>query len=209
MCGSRKIQSSGDPHLLPNAFVGDLLLVISLRRAAAPERHQEAPLSALSRPAPKYIALAIPALALFHLAACSTDDSGTAPTQFVGNGETPAAAAGAPSGEEQAPPSEAATGGEVTPGGEVAPGEMTSEGSPGMVALDDPGAGVAPPSGAAGAGSPAATPVTEPVPFVCVLPELPDNLQDLGYVNEKLPDPFTFLDGTKVTTKEQWDCRRK
>jgi hypothetical protein len=25
----------------------------------------------------------------------------------------------------------------------------------------------------------------------------------------KLPDPFTFYDGTKVTTKAQWDCRRK
>ncbi|KAJ3539562.1 hypothetical protein NMY22_g4678 [Coprinellus aureogranulatus] len=24
--------------------------------------------------------------------------------------------------------------------------------------------------------------------------------------NPKLPDPFTFYDGTKVTTKEQWEC---
>jgi hypothetical protein len=46
-------------------------------------------------------------------------------------------------------------------------------------------------------------------PVTCVLPTLPDNLQDLGYFNEKLPDPFTFLDGTKVTTKQQWDCRRQ
>jgi hypothetical protein len=41
-----------------------------------------------------------------------------------------------------------------------------------------------------------------------VLPELPD-AANLTYLNEKLPDPFTFLDGTKVTTKAQWDCRRK
>ncbi|KAJ3528101.1 hypothetical protein NMY22_g9542 [Coprinellus aureogranulatus] len=27
--------------------------------------------------------------------------------------------------------------------------------------------------------------------------------------NPKLPDPFTFYDGTKVTTKEQWECRRE
>jgi hypothetical protein len=27
--------------------------------------------------------------------------------------------------------------------------------------------------------------------------------------NEKLPDPFTFFDGTKVTTKAQWECRRQ
>jgi len=51
-------------------------------------------------------------------------------------------------------------------------------------------------------------PVGEPAPFNCVLPELPD-AENLTYFNEKLPDPFTFLDGTKVTTKEQWDCRRK
>ncbi|WP_242515312.1 hypothetical protein [Sorangium cellulosum] len=31
----------------------------------------------------------------------------------------------------------------------------------------------------------------------------------LTEVNLKLPDPFTFFDGTKVTTKEQWECRRK
>jgi hypothetical protein len=52
------------------------------------------------------------------------------------------------------------------------------------------------------------TPVGEPVPFNCVLPELPD-AENLTYLNEKLPDPFTFLDGTKVTTKAQWDCRRQ
>lgn len=45
-------------------------------------------------------------------------------------------------------------------------------------------------------------------PSNCVLPELPD-AQNLTYLNEKLPDPFTFLDGTKVTTKAQWECRRQ
>lgn len=44
--------------------------------------------------------------------------------------------------------------------------------------------------------------------FECVLPELPDP-SSLTYENQKLPDPFTFFDGTKVTTKAQWDCRRK
>ncbi len=44
--------------------------------------------------------------------------------------------------------------------------------------------------------------------FDCVLPDLPEAsaLPDLGM---KLPDPFTFYDGTKVTTKAQWECRRK
>jgi hypothetical protein len=27
--------------------------------------------------------------------------------------------------------------------------------------------------------------------------------------NPKLPDPFTFFDGTKLTRKDQWECRRQ
>ncbi len=48
----------------------------------------------------------------------------------------------------------------------------------------------------------------DPGPSDCTLPELPDagDLPDLGM---KLPDPFTFYDGTKVTTKAQWECRRQ
>ena len=42
----------------------------------------------------------------------------------------------------------------------------------------------------------------------CTLPELPDPA-NLTYENQKLPDPFTFFDGTPVTTKAQWECRRK
>jgi hypothetical protein len=42
----------------------------------------------------------------------------------------------------------------------------------------------------------------------CTLPDLPDDLNSLPR-NEKLPDPFTFFDGTPVTTKEQWECRRR
>lgn len=49
---------------------------------------------------------------------------------------------------------------------------------------------------------------TTPSDFECVLPDLPDPA-NLTYENQKLPDPFTFFDGTKVTTKEQWECRRK
>jgi hypothetical protein len=41
-----------------------------------------------------------------------------------------------------------------------------------------------------------------------MLPELPD-AASLTYDNAKLPDPFTFFDGSKVTTKEQWACRAK
>ncbi|HET7543029.1 MAG TPA: hypothetical protein VFK05_24315 [Polyangiaceae bacterium] len=41
----------------------------------------------------------------------------------------------------------------------------------------------------------------------CTLPTLPDAAS--LPVNKKLPDPFTFFDGTKVTTKAQWECRRQ
>ena len=41
----------------------------------------------------------------------------------------------------------------------------------------------------------------------CTLPKLPD--ASALPVNNKLPDPFTFFDGTKLTTKDQWECRRQ
>jgi hypothetical protein len=41
----------------------------------------------------------------------------------------------------------------------------------------------------------------------CTLPTLPD--ANSLPVNMKLPDPFTFFDGTKLTRKDQWECRRQ
>lgn len=41
----------------------------------------------------------------------------------------------------------------------------------------------------------------------CTLPALPD-YNDLTATNDKFPDPFTMIDGTAVTHKEQWRCRR-
>jgi hypothetical protein len=40
----------------------------------------------------------------------------------------------------------------------------------------------------------------------CTIPELPSfsSLTDNPY----LPDPFTFLDGSRMTTKDEWTCRR-
>jgi hypothetical protein len=58
-------------------------------------------------------------------------------------------------------------------------------------------------------GTPPAAGGSPPVePVDCVLPDFPDAgaLPDLGV---KLPDPFTFFDGTPVTTKAQWECRRQ
>ena len=47
----------------------------------------------------------------------------------------------------------------------------------------------------------------EEAAFECVLPDLPAT--SALKANQKLPDPFTFWDGTKVTKKSQWPCRRK
>lgn len=48
------------------------------------------------------------------------------------------------------------------------------------------------------------TPTSNPNPQDC--PTLPSNPSLMS--NSFLPDPFTFFDGTQVTTKAQWDCRR-
>ncbi|MBN1309280.1 MAG: hypothetical protein JXA18_15255, partial [Chitinispirillaceae bacterium] len=50
--------------------------------------------------------------------------------------------------------------------------------------------------------------LTEEVVGECVLPTLPDP-SGLTKVNDKLPDPFMFYDGTRMTKKSQWQCRRK
>jgi hypothetical protein len=43
---------------------------------------------------------------------------------------------------------------------------------------------------------------------MCSLPNLPD-ANALTNTGIKLPDPFTFYDGTPVNTKAQWECRRQ
>jgi hypothetical protein len=40
----------------------------------------------------------------------------------------------------------------------------------------------------------------------CTLPTLPET--GALTTNTKLPDPFTFFNGTKLTRKDQWECRR-
>jgi len=101
-------------------------------------------------------------------------------------------------------------GGSAATGGIVNAGGTPSGGAPGTGAAPaaggaDPGTGGADPGagGAApGAGGTGGGDVT------CTPPNLPEP-SGLTEVNPKLPDPFTFYDGTKVTTKAQWECRRK
>jgi hypothetical protein len=42
----------------------------------------------------------------------------------------------------------------------------------------------------------------------CTLPNLPEG-SALTVVNAKLPDPFMFYNGTRMTKKSEWPCRRK
>jgi hypothetical protein len=50
------------------------------------------------------------------------------------------------------------------------------------------------------------TPEPTTPPTSCVIPPMPaySSLQ----ANEKLPDPFEFMDGSHMTRKDQWACRR-
>jgi hypothetical protein len=45
------------------------------------------------------------------------------------------------------------------------------------------------------------------VPITCTLAALPAN--SALTVNKKLPSPFKFFDGTEMTRKDQWPCRRQ
>jgi hypothetical protein len=46
----------------------------------------------------------------------------------------------------------------------------------------------------------------EPGPRACTTPAIPSYASLPS--NPKLPDPFKFLDGSKVNTKKEWECRR-
>ena len=150
-------------------------------------------------------------LSISSFVACSAKDNGEGGT--AGHSNTGAAgSAGRPNATAGAGPS---TGGATvgaagsSPGTAGAPstagagGAMTgtagaTTGAAGA-ATGTAGAstGTAGSTGAAGGGSTGA----------CKLPTLPDG--NSLPVNKKLPDPFTFFDGTKVTRKDQWECRRQ
>jgi len=162
-------------------------------------------MSALTRTSLRLTALTIPALALAAVAACSptppgpgpgtggaavgTGGAGTATGGAAATGGSPTATGGASSstgGAANGTGGAATTGGAANSGGS---GNATGGATTGTGG-GDPGTG-----GTVGSGE-------------CNLPDLPEG-PDLTYFNEKLPSPFVFYDGTPVTTKEQWECRRK
>jgi len=154
--------------------------------------------------------VAIPVLALWSFAACSADSPATAPGGSGGatvgtagkSGVSGGVAAGT-SGAGSTIGGAATTGGAIGAGGSPVTGGASTGGastggaSAGASTVGGSTSGGA--TGSAGGGS---------VDGKCVLPNFPDagSLKDLGI---KLPDPFKFYDGTPVTTKAQWECRRK
>jgi len=99
----------------------------------------------------------------------------------------------------------AGTGGDGT-GGDVVGSGGAGTGGDGTAGAGTGGDGTAGAGtggdGTAGAGTGGATGVE------CTLPDLPDSVSSLPRI-ETLPDPFTFFDGTPVTTKADWECRRR
>ena len=150
-------------------------------------------MSGLSRNLRNFSALAIPALALINFAACSSVEG----TGWLGTGGSVAGTSGGTTSVGGG----AATGGQfgngIGGGFQTGAGGSASGGAP--AAGGALGAGGAPATGAGGGTT---------GPTTCTLPDFPDagSLPDLGM---KLPDPFTFYDGTPVTTKAQWECRRQ
>lgn len=147
-------------------------------------------MSVRSRSSSKFTALAIPVLALLNFAGCS---SGTVSGGDGGGGSD--TGGGTPAG----------SGGVTTGGGSATSGVATTGGG---APAGGTGTGGSPAGGTGGAGGATGTGGSGSGDFTCVLPNLPEP-SGLTEVNRKLPDPFTFFDGTKVTTKEQWECRRK
>lgn len=139
---------------------------------------------------------AIPALAIINFAACSPNEPDYDP---IGGGGAVGAGGGAGGGF--ATGGGFASGGAINTGGSVNSGGSANTGGVANAGGFGAGGGA---TGGAGNGSGGGGVVD----LECTLPDLPDDLRDLPR-NEKLPDPFTFFDGTKVTTKGQWECRRR
>ncbi len=118
--------------------------------------------------------------------------------------------------------------GGISAGGSTAGGASTTGGAAGGSAGSNSGAarggafgnsaGAGPIAGSGGSGGSGGTASAGGTSSVGPVAELPGSactrefkapaFQDLK-TNAKLPDPFTFLDGTKVKTRDDWVCRQK
>ena len=176
------------------------------------------------------LTFALPALALLHAPGCSSEATYTDPVEgsggTTGNGVTNGVTNTAAGPSSAGPTSGTTTGttgaGPTTAGpttaGPTTAGPTTAGPTTAGPTTAGPGGGPVGGSGGVtgmggGSGIGGATATTSPTgttggDVTCVLPELPEP-SGLTDVRMTLPDPFTFFDGTKVTTKAQWECRRK
>jgi hypothetical protein len=176
-------------------------------------------MSTVSRSFLRLTALAIPALALINITACSdvpgqnvegaggsaagtggvasgggTAAGGTNSGGTTGNSGGTTGNSGGTAGNSGGAAGN--SGGTTSGGGSGDSGGATGN-TGGAASGGGDGAGGAPPGAGGG-----------PISIEdCVLPDLPP-VADLPR-NEKLPSPFVFFDGTPVTTKAQWECRRR
>jgi hypothetical protein len=158
----------------------------------------------------KLTALAIPGLALFRLAGCSSNDA--VPPATGGSSSSTGGQSGSSGGT---PATTGGTSVSTTGGTGVSTTGGTSVSTTGGTSVSTTG-GVGPTAGNGSGGTLGGSTGTGGQVSSgggnsggnCVLPNLPD-VSALPAGSIKLPDPFTFFDGTKVTTKAQWECRRK
>ena len=177
-------------------------------------------MSALSR---RFTALAIPALVLLNFAGCSNSPSTAGGPALGAGGGTPGVGGGAAmAGRPSTGGGASTTGGAPATGGALATGGAPNAGGGAVTAGTGTGGfatGGAPATAGGSATGGAATMGGAPSAggatgtggaggsVKCTLPDFPD--ASALPVNMKLPDPYTFFDGTKVTTKAQWECRAK
>lgn len=129
-----------------------------------------------------------------------------APTNATGGSPSSGATAGSPASMGGAPSSAggAPAGGAPASGGGAAPnGGKASAGAPTAAGESSGGAGSSGGSGGAPSGS-----VGELPGSACTREFKVPAFSELK-TNAKMPDPFTFLDGTKVQSKDDWVCRQK
>jgi len=178
-----------------------------------------------------FLSVAVPSLLIFQACSSSTTSAGTIDGTTDGSGGTMGTVGPTSSGTTVGPTAAGSTtttatsagpttGGPTTAGpttaGPTTSGSTTGSpfgGAPTTVGPTTASASASTTGDGTGSGGTSATVGTTGSgttggDVTCVLPDLPEP-SGLTEVHMTLPDPFTFYDGTKVTTKAQWECRRK
>lgn len=128
----------------------------------------------------------------------------TTSTGGVRTGGAPATGGATYAGGSTAAGGVAGKGGAAATGGRSGGGTTSATGGAVTGGVSNPGTGGATPGGATTGGAGPATGYPENTGANCVATAAPM----LSAKNPKLPDPFAMHDGTRITAKSQWECRR-